>query len=93
MSLYEGFGLPVIEAQASGIPVITSYGTSLKEIAGEGALFADPLCVTSIAEKITEVFSDGKLCINLVDKGFENVKRFDWKKTAAIVDKYLNKCN
>ena len=92
MSLYEGFGLPIIEAQASGTPVITSYTTSLKEVAGHGALLADPYDVISIAEKITEVFNNITTSNDLILKGFENVKRFDWKKTAGIVDEYLNRC-
>lgn len=92
MSLYEGFGLPVLEAQASGIPVITSYGTSLEEIAGDAALFADPNNVMDISEKITKVFCDNDLSATLIYKGLENAKRFDWDKTAKLVDKYLNQC-
>ncbi|MCP6203573.1 glycosyltransferase family 4 protein [Klebsiella pneumoniae] len=91
VSFYEGFGLPVIEAQASGIPVITSKGSSLGEVASEGALLVEPTDIDEISKAITTVFKDNKLSSELVQKGFENVKRYTWEKTALLVEEYLSK--
>lgn len=81
-SLYEGFGLPVLEAMQSGCPVITSKSGSLLEVAGDGACFVDPLSIDSIAEGVNKVFEDEKFRENLIKHGFENVKKFSWEKTA-----------
>lgn len=89
VSLYEGFGLPVIEAQATGVPVITSNTTALSEIAGQGALLVDPLDVEEIADSISLLLIKPSLCESLVRTGFENIKHFTWEKTAEKVHKYL----
>ncbi len=81
-SLYEGFGLPILEAMQSGCPVITSKSGSLSEVSGNGAHFIDPMNVESIKEGIEAVFSDEKLRESLIKRGFENVKKFSWEKTA-----------
>ena len=81
-SLYEGFGLPILEAMACGCPVITTKEGSLKEVAGEGAFFADGYDVVSIASALKKVLSDENIQNELTQKGLENVKRFSWKKTA-----------
>lgn len=81
-SFYEGFGLPILEAQACGTPVITSNISSMPEVAGEGALLVDPYNVGGIEESLKNITSDQKLRNELVDKGFENIKRFSWKKVA-----------
>ena len=81
-SLYEGFGLPVLEAMACGCPVITSKEGSLEEVAGKAANFVDAYDVESIKFGIDKVFKNEKLREELTQKGFENVKRFSWKKTA-----------
>ena len=81
-SLYEGFGLPVLEAQQAGVPVVCSNVASLPEVAGEGALFFNPLSVQEMAEAIARVLKDKTLRENLQKKGFENVARFSWEKTA-----------
>lgn len=86
-SFYEGFGLPVIEAMACGLPVITSNCGSLKEVAGEAALFVDPLAPEDLAVKMTQIFVDNKLKEELIKKGIENAKRFNWEKTAKEVIK------
>ncbi|MFM6175900.1 MAG: glycosyltransferase family 4 protein [Sphaerospermopsis kisseleviana] len=75
-SLYEGFGLPILEAQATGRPVITSNFGAMKEAAGEGALFVDPYSVESIREAVLRVKNDPALREELVRKGRENVERF-----------------
>lgn len=85
-SLYEGFGVPVIEAQACGVPVITSNVTSLPEVAGEGAILVSPTDSTALAQAMQMVFVNSALKAELRVKGLENVKRYTWE---AIVDKIL----
>lgn len=82
-SLYEGFGLPVLEAMQCGCPVVTTKEGSLKEVAGEAAFFVDPYDVQSIANGIGEVFYTKKLQEKLSHQGVEQTKKFSWKKTAA----------
>ncbi len=81
-SLYEGFGLPVLEAMQCGCPVITTKGGSLEEVSGDAAYFVDPLSTTSIGEGIEKVFGDEKLRAELKRKGIDQAERFTWKKTA-----------
>jgi len=68
-SIFEGFGLPVIEGMASGVPTITSYGSALEEVAGEAAFLVDPLDVSSIAEGIRRVLEDSELRTRLIRQG------------------------
>ena len=75
-SLYEGFGLPVIEAQKAGRPVITSNLSPMKEVAGEGALLVDPYDIQSIRNGITQVLQDAGVRENLILKGFKNVEAY-----------------
>lgn len=79
-SLYEGFGLPILEAQKCGCPVLTSNVTSCPEVAGEGAIIVDPYSVNDIADGILILTTDKKKREKLVKKGFENVKRYSWFK-------------
>ena len=81
-SLYEGFGLPVLEAQQAGVPVVCSNAGSLPEVAGEGALFFNPNSIEDLEEKLTRVMGDQDLKETLRKKGLNNVKRFSWGKTA-----------
>jgi len=81
-SLYEGFGLPVLEAMQYGCPVITSNSSSLPEAGGEGALYVDPENIDDIAEKITKLISDEKLRSELIEKGKKQLEKFSWEKTA-----------
>jgi glycosyltransferase involved in cell wall biosynthesis len=94
-SLYEGFGLPVLEAMQQGCPVITSNISSLPEAGGEAALYVDPEDVDDIAKKITQLVSSEKLRKELVEKGKEQVKKFSWEKTAketlAVLEEVANK--
>ncbi len=81
-SRYEGFGLPILEAQACDLPVITSTTSSMPEIAGDGALFVHPDNIDEITEAIQQIADDASLRQKLITKGRENVKRFSWQKTA-----------
>lgn len=80
-SFYEGFGLPILEAQKCGTPVVTANISSMPEVAGEGALLVDPYNVEEIKEAIIKIRDDKKIKDNLIKKGFENVKKFSWEKT------------
>jgi glycosyltransferase involved in cell wall biosynthesis len=82
-SAYEGFGLPIIEAQAVGRPVITSRCCSLPEIAGDGALFVEPGNVEELRVAISQVLNDSALRKCLIDRGRRNVERFSLKRIAA----------
>lgn len=81
-SLFEGFGIPVIEAMACGTPVVASNLTSLPEIAGDAAVLVDPLNVEEITGAIYNVLSNSELRRQLVKKGLERAKDFSWEKTA-----------
>jgi glycosyltransferase involved in cell wall biosynthesis len=88
-SRYEGFGLPVIEAMACGIPVITSNSTSLGEIAGNAALLVSPENIAEITEAINRITNDVKLREELIIAGFLRAKNFTWDKTAEKVKNIL----
>ncbi|KKR89446.1 MAG: mannosyltransferase B-like protein [Candidatus Woesebacteria bacterium GW2011_GWD1_41_12] len=81
-SLYEGFGLPLMEAFATGVPSIASKTQALVEIAGDAALFADTKDTKNFAEKIKLLVSDSKLKEELIRKGLENAKKYSWQKAA-----------
>ena len=81
-SLFEGVGLPVLEAMASGVPVVTSDTTSLRETAGDAALTVDPLDVGRMAEAISRLARDTDLRRLLCHRGLERASEFTWKKTA-----------
>lgn len=82
-SIYEGFGFPVVEAMACGAPVVCAGVTSLPEVAGDAALFVEPLEVESIAEGIRTMASDAQLRSRCRELGFAQAKKFDWSKAAA----------
>jgi glycosyltransferase involved in cell wall biosynthesis len=81
-SLYEGFGLPVLEAMACGTPVITSNVSSLPEVAGNAALLVDPYNVDELAGAIRRILSDPALAADLRAKGLERARQFSWERTA-----------
>lgn len=81
----EGFGMPVAEALASGVPVITSNTTSLPEVAGDAALFASPTDASELAQVMQRVLSDEALAQTMVARGLERVKAFDWAKSAQVL--------
>jgi glycosyltransferase involved in cell wall biosynthesis len=82
-SLYEGFGLPPVEAMACGTPVIASNTTSLPEAVGDAALTVDPVNVDQLAEAMAQVVSDAVLRAELRQRGLRQAARFNWTTTAA----------
>ncbi len=81
-SLYEGFGLPILEAQACGCPVITSNVSSCPEVAGDAAYLVDPWSVDQIAQAIFSVASNEALRAKLLQKGFLNCQQYSWENMA-----------
>lgn len=84
-SLYEGFGFTVLEAMACGVPVVCSPTTSLPEVAGNAALYAHPAFAQDFGDVLLQAFSNDSLRVRLVEHGFANVKRFQWRSAAANV--------
>jgi len=91
-SVYEGFGLPVLEAMQSGCPVVTTKGGSLAEVAGDAAYFVDGYDTESIAKGIGEVFETEKLRNSLREKGFTQAKKFSWQQTAKKTIEAYKSC-
>lgn len=81
-SLYEGFGLPPLEAMANGVPVVSSNRTSLPEVLGDAALFVDPTDFRAMAEMLFRTLNDTEVRNSLISKGLERVKMFTWEKSA-----------
>ena len=90
-TLYEGFGIPVLEAQSCGVPVLTSSCSSLPEVAGAGAVYVEPYDVESIAEGMWQVLTNEQLAADLVSKGLENVKRFSWERSAERLNEIVER--
>ncbi|HAL45121.1 MAG: hypothetical protein A2Y12_03425 [Planctomycetes bacterium GWF2_42_9] len=84
-SLYEGFGIPILEAFSCGAPVITSNVSSMPEVGGDAALYVDPYDVDSISDSIVQMVNDAKLREKLRTAGKERIKEFTWKKTAENI--------
>ncbi|MDH7486095.1 MAG: glycosyltransferase family 1 protein [Anaerolineae bacterium] len=82
-SLYEGFGLPVLEAMACGTPVITSSASSLPEVAGDAAITVNPYDVAALAEAIAQVMADAARREEMRQAGLQQAARFPWSKAAA----------
>ena len=88
-SLYEGFGLPILEAFASSVPVLTADNSSLVEVAGEAALYCDAGNVEDMASKLKRLWDDETLRGDLVSKGKEQLKKFSWEKCARETLEYI----
>jgi glycosyltransferase involved in cell wall biosynthesis len=84
-SLYEGFGLPPLEAMACGTPVVCSYVSSLPEVVGEAAEIVNPENVFDIARGMREVLLNAERRKAMVEMGFEQSRRFSWERTAQQV--------
>jgi glycosyltransferase involved in cell wall biosynthesis len=84
-SLYEGFGLPPLEAMASGTPVVTSNVSSLPEVVGDAAVLIDPYEPESIAEAMRRVLADGALRESLRERGFARAREFSWDRSIRRV--------
>ena len=82
VSVFEGFGIPIVEAMRCGVPVITSDTTAMPEIAGDAALLCNPFSVDSIAGAMQKIFSDDLLRNDLIKRGKERCKVFTWQSTA-----------
>ncbi len=92
-SLYEGFGFPVLEAFAAGIPVLTSNVSSLPEVAGDAALLVDPYDTGSIADALGQLFGDPDLRSMLAASGVTRAARFTWEATARATAKALREAH
>jgi glycosyltransferase involved in cell wall biosynthesis len=88
-SLYEGFGLPVLEAMACGTPVVTANTSALPEVAGDAAVLVDPTSVEEIADAIERIVSDTSLRQHLREKGLAQAAQFPWTSTVARVQQVL----
>jgi glycosyltransferase involved in cell wall biosynthesis len=84
-SLFEGFGVPVLEAMKSGVPVLTSAGTPMQEIAGDAALYFDPNNVADIGDKLMRIYKDENERKKLIEKGKTVAENYTWQRTANIV--------
>jgi glycosyltransferase involved in cell wall biosynthesis len=88
-SLYEGFGLPILEAFSAGTPVLAGEGSSLPEVGGDAALYVDPNHTENMSEGLVRLWNDESLCEALVQRGYERVREFSWdrcaEKTLAVI--------
>lgn len=90
-SLYEGFGIPVLEAMAAGCPVVACNASSIPEVAGDCALLFDPKNPSGLAEHIEKIITDKNLTANLVEKGRSHARQFTWQAMAEkVYQVYVN---
>lgn len=88
-SLYEGFGLPPLEAMACGTPVVTSIGSSLSEVVGDAAVVIDPECADSISEGMRSIVADSALRSRLIQAGRDRAAHMTWNRTAQMTRQVL----
>lgn len=92
-SFYEGFGLPLLEAQQAGCPIVSSSASALPEVTGKGALLADPSNIEQMSELMYKVINSSQAKDDLIQKGYKNIKRFSWRKCARQTLKTLAERN
>ncbi|MDH5597252.1 MAG: glycosyltransferase, partial [Candidatus Peregrinibacteria bacterium] len=80
-----GFGLPILEAMSNGVPVLASRVSSIPELGVDAIHYADPHDTVDIADGITQLLDNEEYCKHLVDKGYEQVKKFSWGTTAQLM--------
>lgn len=94
-SLYEGFGIPILEAQTCGTPVVASNVTAMPEVGGDAAVYADPYDPADICKAMLKVLQNRELAQAMVERGYENVQRYSWETSAEklnrIVEEAANK--
>jgi len=90
-SLYEGFGLPPLEAMACGCPVVTTNTSSLPEVVGEAGIMVNPYDTHSLVQAMRRVLTDDKVRDSMIRKGLEQSKKFSWEKTAELTRQVYNK--
>ena len=90
--LFEGFGIPVIEAMTCRVPVIASNVTSVPEVVGDAALIVDPVNTVAIKDAMKQIATDETLRQQLIQKGEERSKQFTWEKTAELLWQSISKC-
>jgi len=84
-SFYEGFGIPVLEAQACGCPVVSTNSSSLPEVLLDSALYCDPTDAEDFADRMERIATDAGLRVDLIKRGYENVNRFSWEESAKKI--------
>ncbi len=90
-SLYEGFGMPPLEAMACGTPVLTANVSSMPEVAGDSAILVDPFSVESIAEGMGRLVENPDLRRELSERGIQRASRFTWERSAGIVSEVIQR--
>jgi len=91
-SLYEGFGLPVLEAMEAGTPVITSDAASIPEVGGDACLYFDPRSVDELEARLTELLANDELKRELREKGLAHYRKFTWRRTAEETLRVYEHC-
>lgn len=90
VSLFEGFGVPLLEAMHTEIPIITSDVSSMPEVVGEAGLLIDPQSINSISNAMIKLYNDPELCLNLVEKGRLQRQAFSWEKAVDVLENCIN---
>jgi glycosyltransferase involved in cell wall biosynthesis len=91
-SVWEGFGVPVLEAMRCHVPVVTSSGSAMQEIADDAALYADPADYAEIADKMMLLYKDESLRAEMIEKGKMREREFSWDRTAELLWQTILKC-